>query len=153
MKLAEALSERKSIIGKMNQLKRDSLRAFQHPEDKEFDSPRENTALTVTTTSEIISLGSRLTDLICKINATNNASDVEINGKTMSLMVAIANKDARQIVVDQFKSLKESLDDSYRAVEHDCDIPVLNKVIEEMKEDIRVLDLKIQEANWKYDLI
>jgi hypothetical protein len=153
MKLAEALSERKSLIGKMEAVKKQAAEQFikTDPEDKV------NTALTLTTTEALKELAVRLTSLICNINLTNNQALVEITpGKEMTLMSVIANKDSRVLLLQQYEKLRDELNsrDYYReAQHHNCDLPVLHKEIAALKEEIRGIDLKIQEANWKFDLI
>ena len=153
MKLAEALSERKALIGKMEAVKKQAVEQFSK------NSPTEtvNSQLTVTVTESLRDLAAKLTTLICNINLTNNQAIVEIApGKEMTLMSVIANKDSRVILLQQYEKLREELNgkEYYREPQyHDCDFPLLHKQIAELKEEIRNFDLKIQEANWKYDLI
>lgn len=147
MKLAEALSERRSILSKMDNVIKDSTRQF-----KVLDQSQGAT-LTMSVSETMASLTKRLTDLVTRINETNNSVSLEVFGNSMSLMNAIANKDSRIVELNKLQSLKDSLDDDYRTVEHTCDFGMLSLRMNELREDIRVLDLAIQEANWANDLI
>jgi hypothetical protein len=153
MKLAEALSERKALIGKMEAVKKQAVEQF----TKNAPAETTNVALTVTVAESLRDLAARLTTLICNINLTNNQAIIEIApGKEMTLMSVIANKDSRVILLQQYEKLRDELTnkDYYRETQHhDCDLPLLHKQIAELREEIRSFDLKIQEANWKYDLI
>lgn len=153
MKLAEALSERKALIGKMASLRLQSTDTFVWDEDSQV---KVKTKETEEVCKQLESLAVRLTELIAKINFTNNTSMVEFNDTEMSLMVAIANKDSRVILASQLNSLRSEVSNSGRYDErtkHTLDTAYLDNQIRDLQDEIRALDLKIQEANWQFNLV
>jgi len=151
MKLAEALMERKAIKNKMEELKK---RIYQNAQIQEGDAPIE---LPVNLLEELRKEIQKFESLVIKINNTNIAAKLE-NG--MSLMDAIVKKDMLNyeylIYINLAdKATPSSARYSSREIKNipNVDISEIRKKADEIAKEYRMLDSKIQEANWRIELI
>lgn len=151
MKLAEALMERKAIKTKMEELKK---RIYQNAQIQEGDVPIESP---VSLIEELKSEVEKFENLIIKINETNSTAKLE-NG--MTLMDAIVKKDMLNYMHLMYLNLADKATPknerySQREIKTipNVNITEIRKKADEMAKEYRMLDSKIQEANWKVDLI
>ncbi len=151
MKLAEALMERKAIKTKMEELKK---RIYQNSKIQEGGASIENPAALLEELNQEIA---RFENLIVRINNTNNCVQLE-NG--MTLMQAIVKKD----MLHYFHLIHVNLADkatptherfSAREIRDipNIDIGEVRKKADLIAKEYRMLDMKIQECNWKTELI
>lgn len=98
----------------------------------------------------------RLTYLIAQLNQTN--CETKVDGQ--SLTEIIAKKDALSLKIHVYRDIVyASSKTSYRArnteIKIKSAIPVTNwqTEIDQMAKELRLLDNKLQENNWKTDLI
>jgi hypothetical protein len=151
MKLAEALMERKAVKTKIEELKK---RIYQNSRMQEGDTAIESPiSLIEELQKEIVSLE----DLIIRINQTNNTVQVSDG---MTLMEAIVKKDMLNylhlIHVNLADKATPTLDRySQREIKTvpNVDIGEIRKRADEIAKEYRLLDVKIQECNWKNELI
>lgn len=150
MKLAEALNLRADTAKRLSQL---SERLTANAKVQEGDSPAEEP-------SELLEKLDRLTkqleELISRINLTNSRTLYE--GKTLTEM--IAQKDALSLkssILRSFLSAASAKTDRYSNKEirivSTVNVRELQKKSDEISEEIRKLNVKIQELNWSTDLI
>lgn len=150
MKLAEALQERADLNRKIEQLRnrlgnnvlvQEGERTAEDPEKlkQELDSAIE-----------------RLANLIVYINLTNCSTQIE--GQTLTEL--IAKKDTLLIKIAGYKDIVSvASQSSYRARNTEIKIRPAIRVsewqteIDTMSKTLRLLDNKLQECNWKTDLI
>lgn len=151
MKLAEALMERKAIKNKMEELKK---RIYQNAQIQEGDNPIE---LPVNLLKELRAEIQKFEALVIRINNTNIGAQLE---NEMSLMDAIVKKDMLNyeylIYVNLAdKATPNSTRYSSREIKNipNVDINEIRKKADEIAKEYRMLDSKIQEANWRIELI
>ena len=151
MKLAEALMERKAIKGKMEELKK---RIYQNAQIQEGDSSIENPEELIRELKEEIE---KFEQLVIRINITNMTAKLS-NG--MTLMEAIVKKDMLNYnhmvhinLAD--KATPSSARYSNREIKSipNVDINEIRKKADEIAKEYRMLDCKIQEANWIVELV
>ena len=151
MKLAEALMERKAIKGKMEELKK---RIYQNAQIQEGDSSIENPEELIRELKEEIE---KFEQLVIRINITNMTAKLS-NG--MTLMEAIVKKDMLNYnhmvhinLAD--KATPSSARYSNREIKSipNVDINEIRKKADEIAKEYRMLDCKIQEANWMVELV
>ena len=151
MKLAEALMERKAIKCKMEELKK---RIYQNAQIQEGDSSIENPKELMQELKEEIE---KFEQLVIKINITNMTAKLS-NG--MTLMEAIVKKDMLNYnhmvhinLAD--KATPSSARYSNREIKSipNVDINEIRKKADEIAKEYRMLDCKIQEANWMVELV
>ncbi len=151
MKLAEALMERKAIKCKMEELKK---RIYQNAQIQEGDSSIENPKELMQELKEEIE---KFEQLVIKINITNMTAKLS-NG--MTLMEAIVKKDMLNYnhmvhinLAD--KATPSSARYSNREIKSipNVDINEIRKKADEIAREYRMLDSKIQEANWMVELV
>ncbi|MGN0911269.1 MAG: DIP1984 family protein [Thermoguttaceae bacterium] len=150
MKLAVALQERADINRKIEELKK---RLKSNVLIQEGESPEEEPN---SLKSELDSTIARLGVLIAKINLTN--SQTVIDGKTLTEL--IAQKDALQLSIYAYKEIVDVANQkTYRSRNTEIKIKTAisvvdwQKRIDALSKELRLLDIKIQETNWKIDLI
>lgn len=150
MKLAVALQERTDINRKIEDLKK---RLKSNVLTQEGESPEEEPN---SLKCELDSTIERLGALIAKINLTN--SQTLVDGK--SLTELIAEKDSLQLSINAYKEVVDVANQkTYRSRNTEIKIKTTISVVEWQKrvdslsKELRLLDIKIQETNWKIDLI
>ena len=149
MKLAEALSIRKDLQKKIEQLK---SRILNNVKVQEGEQPAEDPAELM---KELESCLSQLESLIWKINATNMTTMVE--GKTLTQLMA-----ERDVLSKRVGTLREIFDrassgqDRYSRSEikmlTTVDVKTLGKKIDSLSAELRKLDITIQGVNFTADL-
>ncbi len=150
MKLAEALNLRADTSKRISQLC-ERLRA--NAKVQEGDTPSEDPMELL---AELERLTAQLEELISRINLTN--SKVVSDGKTLTEM--IARKDTLSIkssILRSFLSDASVRTDRYSSKEirivSTVNVRELQKQSDAVSEEIRRLNVKIQELNWQYDLL
>lgn len=151
MKLAEALMERKAIKTKMEDLKK---RIYQNSRVQEDEQPIENP---LNLLGDLRLETQKFESLVAHINQTNNVTRLSEN---MTLMEAIIKKD----MLNYLHLIHVNLADKATPT-HDrfsrreikfvpaIDIGELREKGDEIAQEYRLLDRKIQEANWMTELI
>lgn len=150
MKLAEALSERKAIKTRMEDLRR---RLYQNVLVQEGDAPIEDPlALLKDLQREIENFAA----IIARINRINNETRME-DGTMLS--DAILKKDMLNYLHLSFRNIADKAipaHERYSAREikmvPTIDIPAIRKQADEIAKEYRQLDIKIQEVNWKTEM-
>jgi len=150
MKLAEALQERADLIRKIAQL---SSRINDNALVQEGEKPNEDPKAML---AELRSCVDRLEKLVAAINNTN--CTVKVDGVTLTRM--IARKDTLRSLQSVLRSAIEAASQStYRArgaeikIVSTLDVGTLRKESDSVAKELRLLDNKLQQANWTFDLI
>lgn len=150
MKLAEALQERADINKKISELKRRLENCLLVQEGEE---PAEDPIVLL---NELDSATDRLEKLMASINETN--CNTKANG--MSLTEIIARKDALSIRYSAYKELVYTAgNNTYRARGSEIKVKAvvkaaeLQKTVDKLAKEIRLLDNLLQETNWKTELV
>ena len=150
MKLAEALQERADLNRKIEQL-RSRLRnnALCQEGEKTAEDPGE-------LKEELDASVARLAEITAKINLTNCRTVVD--GITLTDM--IAKKDALTLSLSVYKEIAQAASQTVSRARNSeirimPAIPVREwqKQIDRMAESLRKLDNRLQESNWKTELI
>jgi len=151
MKLAEALAERKAVKTKIEELKK---RIYRNSRIQEGDIAAEEPSSLI---EELKKRTAELEDLIIRINKTNNITKLS---DEMTLMEAIVKKDMLNYIHFVHINLADKanpLNDRYsqREIKYvpNVDIRSIRKKADEIAKEYRMLDMKIQECNWKTELI
>lgn len=152
MKLAEALMERKAIKNKMEDLKK---RIYQSSKVQEGDKPIEDPLALM---GELERETARFEELIVRINRTNYQA--LLPDGSMTLMEAIVKKD----MLNYLHTIHTNLADKATPV-HDrlsareikfvpaVEVTEVRATADKIAKEYRMLDARIQEANWKTDLL
>ncbi|MDO4262072.1 MAG: DIP1984 family protein [Eubacteriales bacterium] len=150
MKLAEALQERADINRNIEQLKN---RLKNNVLVQEGERPAEEPEKLKRELDQAVE---RLAYLISCINRTNSQTKVE--GRTLTEL--IARKDALALKIHVYKdTVYAGSQTSYRARNTEIKIkPAISVAdwqseIDKMAKELRLLDNRLQESNWKIDLI
>ena len=150
MKLAEALQERADLNRNIEQLEN---RLINNVLTQEGEQPAEDPAVLKEALDKCTA---RLAYLISRINQTNCQTIVD--GKSLTEM--IAEKDALNVKISAYKDIVYTAGPSaHRARNTEIKIkPTINvsawqAQIDQMAKELRILDNKLQENNWKTDLI
>ena len=150
MKLAQALILRADTQKRLEQLKG---RLLDNAKMQENERPSEDPKLLL---KELDRLSDELFRLILAINLTNSSAKFE----NVSLTEMIAKKDTlsqKASVLREFaKSASQKVDlysNSEIKILSSVDVAMLQKQIDELSKEIRELDMKLQEANWQFDLV
>lgn len=151
MKLAEALIERKAVKTKIEELKK---RIYQNSKVQEGDASVEEPLSLIEELKKNIS---EFEELIIRINKTNNEAKVS---DEMTLMEAIVKKDMLNylhLIHINLADKATPVSDRYSQREikfvPNVDICQIRKTADEIAKEYRLLDMKIQECNWKTELI
>jgi uncharacterized protein DUF6847 len=152
MKLAEALSERKSLFDKVGDI---TGRLRTNALVQEGETPTEQPAAL---RAELDAAVERLAVLIKAINRTNVATRLE-DGQ--SIAEAITDRDMLQLRVSALGTLVGAA--AYRPGARvtrtelrtvaTVDVPALRRELDDLSRQSRQLDVRIQAANWATDLI
>ena len=150
MKLAEALNQRADLQKRIAQLRE---RLSNNVKVQEGDQPAEKPEDLF---RELEGALEQLKDLIVSINRTNQETVWE--GRTLTEM--IAGKDVLSL---HLSVLRDTLDaanvrsDRYSRNEikfvRTVDVNELQKKVDDLSRDLRVLDSQLQQANWSTDLL
>lgn len=149
MKLAEALDLRADISKRISAL---SERLKLNAKVQEGDKPAEDPAQLL---SELDKLTAELESLISHINLTNSITTCD--GKTLTEL--IARKDVLTLKAGIIRNfLNEASDKIERytrneiKIKSSVDVTKLRKTVDELSEEIRRINLKIQELNWTTEM-
>ena len=150
MKLAEALNLRADVSKRLSQL---SERLTANAKVQEGDSPAEDPAELL---GELDRLTGQLEELISRINLTN--SKTMHNGKSLTEMIAAKDTlSLKSSILRNFLASASAKTDRYSNKEirvgSTVSVRELQKKSDELSEEIRKLNVKIQELNWSTDLI
>ena len=157
MKLAEALQERADLNNRIAQLRvRISNNALVQEGEKTPENPDDlirqlNTAL------------QQLTNLITRINLTNSVTMVNESSltgeKTKSLTELIAERDMLKVKLEVFRDIVNTASATvYRArgteikVLPAISVQKIQKEVDQISKQLRLVDNKIQETNWLTEL-
>ncbi|BAZ43221.1 hypothetical protein NIES4102_02210 [Chondrocystis sp. NIES-4102] len=151
MKLAEALILRADCQRKIYQIKDRLIRSAKVQEGEE---PPEQPEVLL---EELNSLIDQLTDLVGKINRTNSSTMLNNN---LSISDALAQRDTMQLKRNAYDALVEtaaSRQDRYGRAEikyiSTVNVAQLQTEVDRLARDYRLLDTKIQQANWNTELV
>lgn len=150
MKLAEALDLRADTAKRLSQL---SERLIANAKVQEDDSPAEDPAELL---EELDRLTDQLENLISRINLTNSKTVYE--GKTLTEMIAAKDTlSLKSSILRNFLASASAKTDRYSNKEirivSTVNVRELQKRSDEISEEIRRLNVKIQELNWSSDLL
>jgi hypothetical protein len=150
MKLAEALIVRADSQKRIEQLK---VRLLRSAKVQEGENPAEDPQSLL---SELKTVADQLVDLIKRINKTNSSSDLE--GR--SIADALAERDVlvlRRGVYSDLAAIAAFRQDRITRSEvkyiSTINVAEIQKHADDFARQYRELDARIQEANWKTDLV
>lgn len=150
MKLAEALQERADINRRIDRLR---ARLSRNATVQEGEKPAEDPAELM---KELDACVMRLEELMARINKTN--CTVSVDGKTLTEL--IARRDALSLQLSAYRSFLDSASSlSVRATRNEIKIlPTVNvrelqKKVDDMSRDLRLIDNALQKANWTAELM
>ena len=151
MKLAEALSIRKDLQKRIEQLK---SRLLNNVKVQEGDEPAENP---IELMKELDDCLNKLEDLIWRINQTN-LQTVSSTGKTVTQLMAEKDALTMRISVlrdtyDSASTQRERYSRSEIKIVTVVDVKQLSKQIDEYATKLRKLDVEIQALNFQTELI
>ena len=150
MKLAEALQERADLRRVIGQLE---ARIVNNARIAEGTTPTEDPAELIRTLDGAMD---RLAALITAINGTNSVAVVD--GR--SLTEWIAQRDTLKEKIEIYRRLVNEASEVTRRMTHSeirivpaVDVPTLNRQTDKMAKELRLIDNRIQAANWTTELI
>ena len=151
MKLAEALSIRKDLQKRIQQL---GQRIENNVKVQEGDEPKEQPEELM---AELDGCLTKLQDIIWRINATNMQTK---NGEGRTLTELMAQKDVLTMRISTLRSvfdMASSGQDRYSRSEIKMvtviDVKALSKQIDEYSAQLRKLDIEIQSLNFQTELV
>jgi len=149
MKLAEALQARSDLKKQLNQLE---YRMSNNALVQEGEQPNEKPSELFKQYNDGLK---QLEELIIRINLTNSKSKVD--GVTLTEL--IARRDVLKEKIDAYRSvLASASSNTSRATRTEIkvlstiNVESFQKDVDRMSKELRELDNKIQEANWKIEL-
>ncbi len=150
MKLAEALQERADLRRAIGQLE---ARIVNNARIAQGVAPTEDPAELIRSLDGAMD---RLTALITAINGTNSATIVD--GKPLTEW--IAHRDTLREKVEIYRRIVNEASDVAHRMTHSeilivpaVDVPALNRQTDKMAKELRLIDNRIQSANWTTELI
>lgn len=150
MKLAAALQERADLRRVIGQLE---ARIVNNARIAEGTTPTEDPAELIRTLDGAMD---RLAALITAINGTNSVTVVD--GR--SLTEWIAQRDTLKEKIEIYRRLVNEASEVTRRMTHSeirivpaVDVPTLNRQTDKMAKELRLMDNRIQAANWTTELI
>lgn len=150
MKLAEALQTRSDLNREIEQLK---SRIYNNALVQEGEQPNEEPEELL---KELVKSVNSLEELMVRINTTNCKSLVE----NESLTELIARRDCLKIKIQAYKQLVDAASsNTQRATRTEIKIlPTvkvrdIQKKVDRLSKELRLVDNKIQQANWNIDLL
>ena len=158
-KLAQALVERKSLQERLTRL---HGRLAANAKAQEGESPDELPAGLLEEARQVLTQMKRIT---IDINFTNSQTTLPCNpdGSSVSLMEAIAERDPllaeRKLLEQLGNAARVTPQPGYGVTRNEIkwrptvDVAAIQKEIDAVSQSYRLLDTRIQEANWLTDLI
>lgn len=156
-KLAEALVERKALQERLNRL---HVRLAANAKVQEGDTPDEAPAALIDEARQVLGEMKRLTMLI---NLTNMQTALPGSSDGTTLMGAIAERDRlvleRKVMEQVSNAARVESNRVYGVTRNEVkwrstvDVAAIYKEIDALSQSYRLLDTRIQEANWLTDLI
>jgi len=153
MKLAEALLEKKNVNGRIQEMSTRFSAAAIH---EEGEAPEENAADLLNSLEGAFDRWGALTTAI---NRTNNI--VKVGDITM--MEALAKRDVLKAQSAHYRSIAEALRNRNRSrmygettkmvLAEGIEIQTFIKKADDLAQELRLLDVAIQSANWANDLV
>lgn len=150
MKLAEALQERADLRRVIGQLQ---ARIVNNARTAQGSRPTEDPAELIQALDGVMD---RLAALITAINGTNSATVVD--GRTLTEW--IAHRDTLMEKLEIYRLLVNEASEVTRRMTHSeilivpaVDVPTLNRQTDKMAKELRLMDNRIQAANWTTELI
>ncbi len=150
MKLAEALQERADLNRRVQQLK---VRLQNNAIVQQGEKPAEDPKALV---KELDGCVNNLETLISRINLTN--CETKVDGKSLTQL--IAHRDALTLKIGAYRSLADAASQTgTRASRTEIkllstvSVQELQKQIDDMSRELRLLDNSIQAANWSTELM
>ena len=150
MKLAEALQERSDLNHRIEQLKN---RLDNNALVQEGEQPAENPAELL---AELDGCISRLETVIAQVNHTNCVTVVE--GETLTQL--LARKDALVLRLSAYRGLVGTASLTARRATRSeikilstVNVKEIQKRVDDLAKELRLLDNKLQQANWTTELI
>ncbi len=150
MKLAEALQERADLNRRIQQLRE---RLQNNAIVQEGEKPAEDPKALV---RELDGCVDSLETLIARINLTNCQTVVE--GRSLTQL--IARRDALTLKLGAYRDLASAASQIGRRAARSeikllstVDVQALQKQVDDMSRDLRLLDNQIQQANWTTELL
>ena len=150
MKLAEALQERADLNRRIQQLQQ---RLDNNAMVQEGEAPAEDPAELL---AELDRGVEELERLIARINLTNCRAEVE----GVSLTALLARRDALKLKLGAYRSLVQSASHlGHRGMRSEIkwlstvNVRELQKQVDQLAKELRLLDNAIQAANWATDLM
>ena len=151
MKIAEALNERATLKASLSQIKN---RMLKNAKVQEGDAPAEDAKELATKYAEV---NNSLTDIICKINKTNQLVK---NANGDSLADLITRRESYKHLIKVYSELyDEAIIERDRFSRNEIRFisavspAELQKDINEFSKRFRMLDTEIQGINWTTDLV
>jgi Family of unknown function (DUF6847) len=152
MKLAEALIQRADYQKRVEQLKN---RIVQNVKVQEGDEPAEDPNALL---EEMERIAAELADLIQGINRTNSATALGVDELTIA--DAIAERDVLRLrhgvytaAVNAAAIRQDRYSKSEVRFQSTVDVAQLQQTADDLAQAYRELDTRLQEANWKTDLL
>lgn len=149
MKLATALAERSDIQNRISEI---SVRLNNNAKVQEGDIPAENPIVLI---EELDSMTERLETLIARINLTN--SSTFYNGKTITDL--LAHRDCLKKKIEIMRNFLNNASNRVTRMTRTeikiiSTIPVsdIQKTVDILSKELRIVDEKIQELNWTTEL-
>lgn len=150
MKLAEALQERADLRRVIGQLE---TRIVNNARIAQGTKPTEDPAELIRSLDGAME---RLASLITAINGTNSATVVD--GKTLTEWIAY--RDTLKEKIEIYRRLVNEASEVTRRMTHTeilivpaVDVPELNRQTDKMAKELRLIDNRIQSANWTTELV
>lgn len=150
MKLAEALQERADLHRMIGQLE---TRIVNNARVAKGSAPTEDPTELIRSLDGAMD---RLASLITAINGTNSATVVD--GKTLTEW--IAHRDTLKEKIEIYRRLVNEASEVTRRMTHTeilivpaVDVPALNRQTDKMAKELRLIDNRIQSANWTTELV
>ena len=149
MKLAEALQERADLNRRIDQLRyRLENSALVQEGERPAEAPEELLA-------ELEQCTARLEELMARINLTN--AQTKADGITLTEL--IAKKDALALKINVYRDFLQTAGQTARRATRSeikifstVDVAVLQKTVDQMSRQLRLLDNKLQQTNWSTEL-
>ncbi len=150
MKLAEALQARADLNRRIQQLRE---RLCNNAVVQEGEKPAEDPQALM---AELDGCVSSLEELIGRINLTN--CKTELDGRTLTEL--IARRDALTLKIGALRDLASTASQIGRRATRSeirllstVDVQAIQKQVDDMSRDLRLLDNQIQQTNWTTELI
>lgn len=151
MKLAEALSIRSDLQQRLYQL---DTRLANNSKVQEGEEPSESPGSLL---SELDSMTTQLEELIWRINQTNGVTTAP-DGRTLTQLIA-----RRDVLTRKAEMLRSFLDSASSTVSRHSaseirvvstvDVRELRRTVDSVSEEVRRIDMTIQELNWTTELV